>query len=407
MKVDDCDPQFCIVRHAFVCCGVGMDSTMVYFFKYALITLIVSFSGSGCACLSVTGKHFAAASPGTTSTTISAPLHCSLFTLHHHFHHHLLLPVSSPPPITISTPPPEEKSTPLPPPLADAVPPTVTTITSPLSPPLHSPLLPPPSLVFTSPLTTKLPFPTAPFAPPSSPLVPPSLPPSPTVPPPFLPSPPPPPPPQSSPPKTPWISPYKVFPLPFATEDKIERSHVSTGLIVGCVLGGVILLLLLGLLYVIRYKDRRRKNPSRPQEDYCKPPCCLAPNGAHVITVIPKPLLPLPPPSPPGKSSLESYGSSPVVGQGPRTRRRFKQGSSRPCISHHVGLSLMRSWLRLPMGSLRPIFLDKVVLGTGQPIMEWETRLRIAIGSAKGLAASISTHSEFLSDYHYHLSHTL
>ncbi|KAL5786195.1 hypothetical protein ACOSQ2_008587 [Xanthoceras sorbifolium] len=94
--------------------------------------------------------------------------------------------------------------------------------------------------------------------------------------------------------------------------------------------------------------------------------------GAHVITVIPKPLLPLPPPSPPGKSSLESYGSSPVVGQGPQTRRRFKQGSSRSCISHHVGHSLMRSWLRLSMGSLRPIFLDKVVLGMSIKVFFFE-----------------------------------
>nr|GLL26330.1 proline-rich receptor-like protein kinase PERK4 [Ipomoea trifida] len=45
-----------------------------------------------------------------------------------------------------------------------------------------------------------------------------------------------------------------------------------------------------------------------------------------------------------------------------------------------------RSWLQPPPDSLRGICWGKAGSGKGQPVMDWATRLKIAVGSAKGLA---------------------
>ncbi|KAJ0089947.1 hypothetical protein Patl1_12878 [Pistacia atlantica] len=333
--------------------------------------------------------------------------------------------VSSPPPIATSAPPVTSPSPPLPvvpveapPPLHNAIPPAPHVIISPsptlksppapapappkpLTPPqlpitplvpstspppspsLQSPLLP--AISQTPPTVSPLPLETSPppQATPSSTILPP--PPWPTDSPPTLVSPSPLPSSLITIPKTPFFGESPPPPLPLVTQSSTntQHFHVSIGILLACVGGGIILLLVLGLCCFC-YEDKRRRE-RRPVQDYSKPSNLapkegvflskpsqenVPPPGDHVITVLPKHLAPLP--------SVGSYGSS---GSG-SVDLNTPQAPGAALIGYCItGAERLLVYEFVPNNTL-----EFHLHGTGQPIMDWETRLRIAIGSAKGLA---------------------
>ncbi|KAJ4845858.1 hypothetical protein Tsubulata_044570 [Turnera subulata] len=410
-----------------------------------------------------------------------------------------VVPVTSPPPvISPSLLPP-----PVLPPLEAAPPPKADTF--PLTPPVNSPPLPPqPSIPATTPpaqpLPTNPPLPTS--APPPTvvdplfpaqpvvslpspvpPLIPTTSSPPLTSPPSLEASPPAPPtgpttllpthawpsypPPEPAPilevptpPSGSTIS--SPLPLPLnggSVPVSSKQSHTSTGIIIGCFIGGVFVLLLLGLLCIC-YRHRRTRNSAKAKPQFLlskdnsnkvvQPQQDGSSNGS-VIGVQTK-TFPLPAPSigmrgSPSRNAghgyllptrgphvalefssgtftyhelmeaTDGFSDANLLGQGgfgyvhkgvlPSGKevavKQLKDGSRQgerefqtevDIISqvHHKHLvTLVGYCIAGPARLLVYEFVSNNTLefhlyGTGQPVMEWKTRLRIAIGSAKGLA---------------------
>ncbi|XP_022965625.1 proline-rich receptor-like protein kinase PERK1 [Cucurbita maxima] len=394
---------------------------------------------------------------------------------------------TSPPPVTPSAPPP---STPSQPPPAATPPPTTTppaaaTPPAPSQPPPTS--APPPATPSSPPPVT--PQPTPPTGSPSRPS--PSPPPSPpstpsTSPPP--PSPPgghSPPPPTSHTPSTPSRSPPPPSrPSSSPPSSSSSSPNISTGLVVGIAIGGVVIVLLLSILCLCCTKKRRRRRdeegfyphpPSGPKVDPYggqqqwqhnaplppdpligiapkpSPPPAVASRPLHSPTGSrpPPPQLymsssggsgsmysgsenPLPPPPPPpmafgfSKSTFtyeelsmatDGFSDANLLGQGgfgyvhrgvlPNGKevavKQLKVGSGQgerefqaevDIISrvHHkhlvslVGYCITGSQRLLVYEFVPNNTLEFHLHGKGRPTMDWQTRLRIALGSAKGLA---------------------
>ncbi|EEF45916.1 somatic embryogenesis receptor kinase, putative [Ricinus communis] len=344
-------------------------------------------------------------------------------------------PVSSPslpePPIPSLAPPPSfPPSLSIPPPPPPPLSPTV-------RPPAPPTLAPPPSQ-----LGTSLP----PKAYSSTPEVSPPPPPSPT---PFAPSstwlnyPPP-----TEFPREPHAPLYSVvkpppFSLPLAHGSlpvSSQQSHFSTGLIVGCLIGGVLLLLLLVLGFIcICFINRRRKKNAMIQEHFTEPPSGLKPKGEHVIRVQItnsgnlgyKNPLQTEAPTPHVASSISSgtftynelavatnsFSEANLIGEGgfgyvhkgflqtglAVAVKQLKEGSMQgerefeaevEIISriHHKHLVSLIGYCIAGNGRLLVYefvpnnTLEYHLHRNGQNVLEWATRLKIAIGSAKGLA---------------------
>ncbi|CAK9170689.1 unnamed protein product [Ilex paraguariensis] len=377
---------------------------------------------------------------------------------------------TSPPPAAATPPPPAAS-----PPPANPTPPA----TSPppaASPPPPAAIPPPPS---TPAPTTSPPPPTTPAPSTSPPSPPSSSPPPPSDSTPSIPSPPgtarsPPAPRASTPPST--LSPPSG-----------GSSGISTGVVVGIAIGGVVILAVLSLLFICCKKKRRRDHrhgdyyvppPSGPKDDPYGGPLHnwqhnAPPPGNHVVSMPPKPSpppvvasrpphspvqvpSPQPPPPPPYMSSSGGSGSnysggenplpppSPGMGMGfskstfsyeelamatdgfsnanllgqggfgyvhrgvlPNGKevavKQLKAGSGQgerefqaevEIISrvHHkhlvslVGYCITGSQRMLVYEFVANNTLEFHLHGKGRPTMDWPTRLKIALGSAKGLA---------------------
>ncbi|XP_073132540.1 proline-rich receptor-like protein kinase PERK15 [Henckelia pumila] len=406
-------------------------------------------------------------------------------------------PVVSPPsPPTNATSPPPSSTVSPPPPEPVASPPPVP------SPPVTSPppaatVSPPPPVPATTPPPDQSP-PASPPPPSTSPPPPPSDT-TPAPPPPSTtpsrpsrspPSPPPPPPPSSPTPSgrssPPPPSGGEARSPPTAPSSNGGSSGVSTGLVVGIAIGGVVILAVLALLFICCKKKRRRQPsdyygpppppPTGPKADAYGNPIHnwqqSAPPGDHFVTIPPKHSPPLvgairpppspgrapspPPPPPPYLSSSGGSGShysgpeapapqpSPgislgfskstftyeelsmatdgfstanLLGQGgfgyvhrgvlPNGKevavKQLKAGSGQgerefqaevEIISrvHHkhlvslVGYCITGSQRMLVYEFVQNNTLEFHLHGNGRPTMDWPTRLKIALGAAKGLA---------------------
>ncbi|GMI92747.1 hypothetical protein HRI_002944000 [Hibiscus trionum] len=377
---------------------------------------------------------------------------------------------TSPPPPSAATPPPP--TTPSPPPATPSAPPPSTT-----------PSPPPPSTSSPPPSSSDSPPPPAATSPPpsSSTPSPPSSTPSPPSPPTSTPSPPrtpgtalPPPPPRNSGTPSP--------PPPSSPSD--SSNGVSTGLVVGLAIGGVVILLVLSLLFICCKKKRRRRDeesyyvpppPSGPKDDpyggqqqyrwQQNPPPRMEQYGAVAPKPTPPPVTawrppspgqsamppppfmsssggsgsnnysgsenPLPPPSPGislgfSKSTFsyeelaratDGFSDANLLGQGgfgyvhkgvlPNGKevavKQLKAGSGQgerefqaevEIISrvHHkhlvslVGYCISGTTRMLVYEFVPNNTLEFHLHGKGRPTMDWPTRIRIALGSAKGLA---------------------
>ncbi|KAK8513823.1 hypothetical protein V6N12_052988 [Hibiscus sabdariffa] len=302
-------------------------------------------------------------------------------------------PASPPPPSNTTSPPPSPAAT---------SPPTTTP-----SPPPPTPSAPPPSTTSSPPPpSTSSPPPSSSASPPSpaaeSP-PPPSLTPSPPT---STPSPPPPPssPDTASPPPPPRNSGNSSPPPPSSATD--SSNGVSTGLIVGITIGGVAILLVLGMLFICCKKKRRRRHeesyyapPPRPGpkdgpyggQQYrwqLNPPPRMEQYGAVAPQPTPPPVTAWRPPSP-GQSAgpPPPFMSSSTGGSGSNNY----SGSGNPLPPPSAGISLGFSKSTFSYEELAMAtdgFSDANLLGQGRgrPTMDWPTRLRIALGSAKGLA---------------------
>ncbi|KAK2985309.1 hypothetical protein RJ640_024305 [Escallonia rubra] len=390
-------------------------------------------------------------------------------------------PTTTPPPSTNSTSPPPAAS----PPPSPAAPPPSTPTPPTSSPPPASSSPPPPVPPSSSPPPPVTPSPTTSPPPPPSPIN--SSPPTPSTPS----SPPPPTPPgvtRSPPPPSGTTRSSPPPPSsPRGASPPSSSSGVSTGLVVGIAIGGVLILALISILFLCCKKKRRRDQgpagyyvppPPGPKDDpYGGQPQQwqhnAPPPGQHVITMPPKPSpppaavsrpphspvrapSPQPPPPPPfmsssgGSGSNYSGGSNPfpppspgmalgfskstfsyeelamatdgfsdanLLGQGgfgfvhrgvlPNGKevavKQLKAGSGQgerefqaeiEIISrvHHKHLVSLVGYCMT--GSQRLLVYEFVPNNTlefhlhekGRPTMDWSTRLRIALGSAKGLA---------------------
>ncbi|XP_035539326.1 proline-rich receptor-like protein kinase PERK1 isoform X1 [Juglans regia] len=404
---------------------------------------------------------------------------------------------SAPPPATPSAPPPATPSAP--PPATPSAPPPATPSTPPPStpsPPAPStPSAPPPSTPSSPPPSTPSPTPpTASPSPPSPPTSspPPSTPASSPPPPSSTPSPPAtrsPPPPSSSG-NTPTVRSPPPPPTNSSSSSPDSSSNgISTGVVVGIAIGGVVILVVLSILCVCCTKKKRRR---RDEEAYYPPPPPGPKNGPyggapqhwqqqnapppadHVVGVFPKPspppavasrpphsptsslMTPKPPPPPnflsssggsgsnysgsenplppphPGmvlgfsKSTFtyeelamatDGFSDANLLGQGgfgyvhrgvlPNGKevaiKQLKAGSGQgerefqaevEIISrvHHkhlvslVGYCITGSQRLLVYEFVTNNTLEFHLHGNGRPTMDWPTRLKIALGSAKGLA---------------------
>ncbi|XP_022938264.1 proline-rich receptor-like protein kinase PERK1 [Cucurbita moschata] len=390
---------------------------------------------------------------------------------------------TSPPPVTPSAPPP---STPSQPPPAATPPPTTTppaaaTPPAPSQPPPTS--APPPATPSSPPPVT--PQPTPPTGSPSrpSPSPPPSTP-STSPPPPSPPGGHSPPPPTSHTPSTPSRSPPPPSRPSSSPPSSSSSPNISTGLVVGIAIGGVVIVLLLSIMCLCCTKKRRRRRdeegfyphpPSGPKVDPYggqqqwqhnappppdpligmapkpSPPPAVASRPLHSPTGSrpPPPQLymsssggsgsmysgsenPLPPPPPPpmafgfSKSTFtyeelsmatDGFSDANLLGQGgfgyvhrgvlPNGKevavKQLKVGSGQgerefqaevDIISrvHHkhlvslVGYCITGSQRLLVYEFVPNNTLEFHLHGKGRPTMDWQTRLRIALGSAKGLA---------------------
>ncbi|KAK3034346.1 hypothetical protein RJ639_032244 [Escallonia herrerae] len=392
-------------------------------------------------------------------------------------------PTTTPPPSTNSTSPPPAAS---PPPSPAAPPPSTPTPPTSSPPPASSPP-PPPVPPSSSPPPPVTPSPTSSPPPPPSPTN--SSPPTPSTP--SSSSPPPPTPPgvtrSPPPPSGTTRSSPPPPPPPRGASPPSSSPGVSTGLVVGIAIGGVLILAFISILFVCCKKKRRRDQgpagyyvppPPGPKDDpYGGQPQQwqhnAPPPGQHVITMPPKPSpppaalsrpphspvrapSPQPPPPPPfmsssgGSGSNYSGGSNPypppspgmalgfskstfsyeelamatdgfsdanLLGQGgfgfvhrgvlPNGKevavKQLKAGSGQgerefqaevEIISrvHHkhlvslVGYCMTGSQRLLVYEFVPNNTLEFHLHGKGRPTMDWSTRLRIALGSAKGLA---------------------
>ncbi|KAK6944971.1 Serine-threonine/tyrosine-protein kinase, catalytic domain [Dillenia turbinata] len=375
--------------------------------------------------------------------------------------------------------------------------------TSPPSPPSNStspppsspsPPAPPPSNSTSPPPSSSSPPPPASSPPPtSSPPPPPSStpPPSSSPPPPPSSTPSPPPPPSTTPSPPPPSSVKSPPPPPSSPSPSSNSSSLSTGVVVGIAVGGVILLIVLSLMCICCKKKRRRERPSEyyippppppppgPKDDpYGRPPQQWQQNAPppadHVVTMYNKPTppppvasrpphspparTPTPPPPPPppfGSSSggsesnysgsanplpppspgialgfskstftyeelamaTNGFSNANLLGQGgfgyvhrgvlPNGKevaiKQLKAGSGQgerefqaevEIISrvHHkhlvslVGYCIAGSQRLLVYEFVPNNTLEFHLHGKGRPTMEWPIRLKIALGSAKGLA---------------------
>ncbi|KAJ6743583.1 PROLINE-RICH RECEPTOR-LIKE PROTEIN KINASE PERK4 [Salix viminalis] len=194
-----------------------------------------------------------------------------------------------------------------------------------------------------------------------------------------------------------------------------KQFHMSTGLSVACAIGGVFFLLVLGLLCIC-CKDKRRRNQSTKEHHNTSK--ILAPtdndknaqvhhsemkcfqSGDCVITVQTKTFLPPPSTSNTRSRSINSpWTVNALPHQGPPdVAFSFSSGT---CTYDELAVAtngfsdanLLGEGYCIH-GSARLLVYEFVpnntlefhLHGTGQPVLEWETRLKIAIGSAKGLA---------------------
>ncbi|KAL4319343.1 hypothetical protein GQ457_18G000830 [Hibiscus cannabinus] len=389
-------------------------------------------------------------------------------------------PPSSTPPPTAAIPPPT--TTPSTPPPTPATPPPTTTTPSPppatpSAPPPSSttPSRPPPSTTSPPPTSSTSPSPPEASTPPPSSSNPTLSPPSTTTP-----SPPAPRSPGTPSPPSPGNSGTPSPPTPTSSSD--SSSGISTGVVVGLAIGGVVILLVLSLLFICLKKKRRRR---RDDESYYLPPPPPGPPkenphggqqyrwqqnpppdqyGVVPPNPTPPPVTawgppssessstpPLPPPPPPFVSSSGGSGSensllspSPglalgfskskftyeelaratggfsdanLLGQGgfgyvhkgvlPDGKevavKQLKAGSGQgerefqaevEIISrvHHkhlvslVGYCVSGTTRMLVYEFVPNNTLEFHLHGKGQPTLDWPTRMRIALGSAKGLA---------------------
>ncbi|KAG5244284.1 proline-rich receptor protein kinase [Salix suchowensis] len=359
-----------------------------------------------------------------------------------------IIPVPPPtlfpePPIPSVTSPPSPTRPSLPePPLPSPLP------TSPLSqppstswPPPSPPKATPPVLATPSPIMPPLTRHSYPQAPPSLQVT--SSPPPPTstvLSPPSLALTPPPPPPPPLP--TSMVSSTPSLPLAKGSLPMSSKQfHVSTGLVVACAIGGVFFLLVLGLLFIC-CKDKRRRNQSTKEHHNTSQ--ILAPtdndknaqvhhsemkcfqSGDCVITVQTKTFLPPPSTSNTRSRSINSpWTVNALPHQGPPdVAFSFSSGTCtydelavatngfsdanllgeggfgyvhKGFLPYHyrvhhkhlvslVGYCIHGSARLLVYEFVPNNTLEFHLHGTGQPVLEWETRLKIAIGSAKGLA---------------------
>ncbi|KAM0020782.1 putative protein kinase RLK-Pelle-PERK-1 family [Helianthus debilis subsp. tardiflorus] len=196
--------------------------------------------------------------------------------------------MSSPPPVTAPAP------TSPPPPTNTTTPPSAATAPPPTTPPADS-SPPPPIPPAASPPPPETPSPaTSPPAPPTTTAPPPST---------GSPSPPAPPTPRNSPPSTPGRSPPSpAAPRGGSTSPPADSSDnspgISTGVVVGIAVGGVLILVVLSVLFICCRKRRKRTQ---------------APAGYYV-----------PPPPPPPK--VDSYGGPP---------QQWQQNAPPP-TDHHI-----------------------------------------------------------------------
>ncbi|KAJ6745560.1 PROLINE-RICH RECEPTOR-LIKE PROTEIN KINASE PERK14 [Salix koriyanagi] len=344
------------------------------------------------------------------------------------------------PPIPSVTSPPSPTRPSLPqPPLPSPL------LTSPLSqppstswPPPSPPKATPPVLATPSPIMPPLTRHSYPQAPPSLPLTP-SPPPPPTTmvsSPPSLALTPPPPPPPPPPLPTSMVSSTPSLPLAKGSLPMSSKQfHMSTGLVVACAIGGVFFLLVFGLLFIC-CKDKRRRNQSTKEHHSTSK--ILAPtdndkNNTRSRSInSPWTVNALPHQGPPDAAfsfssgtctydelavATNGFSDANLLGEGgfgyvhkgflPCGKeiavKQLKEGSNQgerefqaevEIISrvHHkhlvslVGYCIHGSARLLVYEFVPNNTLEFHLHGTGQPVLEWETRLKIAIGSAKGLA---------------------
>ncbi|KAA0061554.1 hypothetical protein IC582_011955 [Cucumis melo] len=388
---------------------------------------------------------------------------------------------TAPPPSTPAQPPPSTTppptTTPSPPPPSTASPPAPSQPPPTSAPPPATPSRPPPSTPEPAPPTAS-PSPPASTPPPSRPSS--SPPPTSSTTPPSPPTGRSPPPPSSHTPSTPSRTP----PPPPSTPSS-SSSNISTGLVVGIAIGGVVIVLLLSILCLCCTKKRRRRRdeegfyphpPPDPKVDpYAgqqqwqnnaplppdplvgmvpkpSPPPVVASRPPHSPTGVRPPLppplymsssggsgsmysgpeTPLPPPPPPhmafgfSKSTFtyeelamatDGFSDANLLGQGgfgyvhrgvlPNGKevavKQLKAGSGQgerefqaevDIISrvHHkhlvslVGYCITGSQRLLVYEFVANNTLEFHLHGKGRPTMDWQTRLKIALGSAKGLA---------------------
>ncbi|KAK8980015.1 hypothetical protein V6N11_061235 [Hibiscus sabdariffa] len=318
---------------------------------------------------------------------------------------------TSPPPPSAATPPPT--TTPSPPPATPSAPPPSTTPSPPppstSSPPPSSSDSPPPPATTSPPPSSSTPSPpsTSPPSPPTS-----------TPPPPRTPG-------TASPPPPPRSSGTPSPPPPSSPSN--SSNGVSTGLVVGIAIGGVAILLVVSLLFICCKKKRRRRDeesyyvpppPSGPKDDpyggqqqyrwQQNPPPRMEQYGAVAPKPTPPPVTAWRPPSP-GQSAMPPH---PFVSSSGGSGSNNYSGSENPLPPLSPGISLGFSKSTFSYEELARAtdgFSDANLLGQGgfgmlvyefvpnntlefhlhgkgRPTMDWPSRMRIALGSAKGLA---------------------
>uniref|UniRef100_A0A0D9WE05 non-specific serine/threonine protein kinase n=1 Tax=Leersia perrieri TaxID=77586 RepID=A0A0D9WE05_9ORYZ len=203
-------------------------------------------------------------------------------------------------------------------------------------------------------------------------------------------------------------------------------SGVSTSLVVGVAVGGLVLLLLASFICLCCLRKKRRRPPPHPQQHYGYPPppppykedayggsyqswqqnAPPPPPPEHVVKMHPSPppayanRPPQQPPTPPA-AMINSSGVLPTgkeiavkqlkigSGQGEREFQAEVEIISRVHHKHLVSLVgyCISGGKRLLVYEFVPNnTLEFHLHGKGRPTMEWPTRLRIALGAAKGLA---------------------
>ncbi|PQM34247.1 proline-rich receptor-like protein kinase PERK15 [Prunus yedoensis var. nudiflora] len=213
--------------------------------------------------------------------------------------------------------------------------------------------------------------------------------------------------------------------LPATLQVHNPRPNMSTALIAGsCVIGGLVAIVLLLAIIFLGYKRRRSKNNSALLEDHHKTPsfcpkddCYAVPSpGVHVIRVLSRTSVQQSPMSrTAGSASIISEAN--LLGQGGfgyvhkgvlpsgkevavkqlmtgsrQGEREFQAEVDIISRVHHkhlvslVGYCITGAERLLVYEFVPNNTLEFHLHGEGQSVLEWETRLIIATGSAKGLA---------------------